>query len=128
MVASLRGVLVEADLADAEHVGLVEELGDDGDDFARQLDVLGFLGVDAQPGVMADAELGGPLRLDLGEMAEVIAKALGGAAIEPGPEGRLADGDAAALGHAMVVVGDAGDHVDVRVDVGGHGRWSSFRR
>ena len=35
-VASLRGVLVQADLADAQHVGLVEELGDHGDDFARQ--------------------------------------------------------------------------------------------
>ena len=57
--------------------GLLQILGDDGDDLARQLDVLGLLGVDAQPGVMADAELGGPLRLDLGEMAEVIAEALG---------------------------------------------------
>ena len=42
-------VLVQADLADAEHVGLVEELGDDGDDLAREADVLGLLGVDAQP-------------------------------------------------------------------------------
>ena len=57
--------------------GLVEKLGDHGDDLARQLDVLGFLGVDAQPGVVLDAELRGPLRLDLGEVAEVIAKALG---------------------------------------------------
>ena len=110
-------VLVQADLADAEDVRPVEELGDQGDDLARQRDVLGLLGVDAQPAVVADAELGGPLRLDLGEVAEVIAEALGGAAIEAGPEGRLADGDAAALGHAVVVVGDAGDHVDVRVDV-----------
>ena len=83
-------------------------------------DVLGLLGVDAQPGVVADAELGGPFRLDLGEVAEVIAKALGRAAVEAGPEGRLAHRHAAALGHALVVVGDAGDHVDVRVDVVGH--------
>ena len=67
--------------------------------------------------VVADAEQGGALRLDFGEVAEVVAEALGRAAVEAGPEGRLADGDAAALGHAMVVVGDAGDHVDVRVDV-----------
>ena len=90
MVASLARVLVEADLADAEHVGLLQILGNQGDDFARQLDVLRFLGVDAQPGIMADAEQGGPFRLDLGEMAEVIAEPLGGAAIEPRPEGRLA--------------------------------------
>ena len=83
-------------------------------------DVLGLLGVDAQPGVVADAELRCTLRLDFGEVAEVIAKALGRAAIEAGPEGRLADRPTAALGHAVVVVGDAGDHVDVGVDVG-HG-------
>ena len=100
-------VLVQADFADAEDVRLVEELGDQRDDLARQRDVLGLLGVDAQPGVVLDAELRGALRLDLGEMAEVIAEALGAAAVEAGPEGRLADGDAAAVGHAMVVVGDA---------------------
>ncbi len=116
-MASLRRVLVQADLADAEHVGPIEELGDHGDHLAGQLDVLGLLGVDAQPGVMADAELGGPFRLDLGQVAEVVAEAVDGAAVEAGPEGRLADGDAAALGHAVVVVGDAGDHVDVRIDV-----------
>ena len=49
-------VLVQADLADAQHVGLVEELGDHGDHLARQRDVLGLLGVDAQPGVVLDAE------------------------------------------------------------------------
>src|SRR5262249_46935820 len=39
---------------------------------------------------------------------------------EPGPEGGLADRRAAALGHALVVVGNARDHGDVRGDVGGH--------
>ena len=47
------GVLVQPDLADAEHVRLLEELGDQRDDFARERDVLGFLGVDAQPGSSA---------------------------------------------------------------------------
>ena len=86
-------------------------------------DVLGFLGVDAQPGIMRMPNWAAPFGLDFGEVAEVIAEALGGAAIEPGPERRLADGDAAALGHAMIVVGDARDHVDVGVDVGWHGGW-----
>ena len=120
-IASLRGVLVQADLADAQHAGRVEELGDHGDHLARQADVLGLLGVDAQPGVMPHAVPAGPLGLELGQLAEVIAKAVDGAAIEAGPEGRLAHGDAAHLGQRLVVVGDARDHVDVRIDVI-HGR------
>src|SRR5262249_25460192 len=102
---------------DAEYVRLVKVLGNDGDHLARQLDVFRFLGVDAQPAVMADAKLGGPFGLDLGEGPEVIAKPFPRAAIEPGPKRRLADGHAPALGHAVIVVGDAGDHVDVGVDV-----------
>ena len=109
-------VLVEADFADAEDVGLVEEFGDEGDHFARQGDVFGLLGVDAEPAVVADAEQGGAFRLDFGEVAEVVAEALGGAAVEPGPEGRLADRRAAAQGHAVVVVGGPRDHVDVGVE------------
>ena len=42
--------------------------------------------------------LAGPLRLALGELAEVVAKAVDAAAVEAHPEGRLADGDAAHLG------------------------------
>ena len=59
----------------------------------------------------------GPLRLELGELAEIIAKAVDAAAVEAGPERRLAHRDAAHLGQRLVVVGDAGDHVDVRIDV-----------
>src|SRR5439155_20357448 len=83
------GILVEADLADAKDVRPVEKLGDEGDDFAGEGDVLRLLGVDAQPGVMADAELRSPLRFELGEMAEVVAEALRRAAVEPGPKRRL---------------------------------------
>ncbi len=35
-------VLIQADLADTQHVGLVEKLRNHGDDFARQRHVLGF--------------------------------------------------------------------------------------
>ena len=48
-------VLVQADLADPQHARLVEELGDHRDHLARQRDVLGLLGVDAEPAVMLDA-------------------------------------------------------------------------
>jgi len=113
----IAGVLVQTDFANAQDVGPIEELRNEGDDLARQADVLGLLGVDAQPGVVLDAELGGAFGLELGQMAEVVAEPFGGAAIETGPERRLANGDAAALSHALIVVGHARDHVDVRVDV-----------
>jgi hypothetical protein len=70
------GVLVQADLADAEHVGASRNSGMS-DDLARQRDVLGLLGVDAEPRSSADAVERRPLRLDLGEVAEVVAEALG---------------------------------------------------
>src|SRR5262249_21006580 len=68
-------------------------------------------------GIMANAELGRALGFDLGEVPEVIAKALRRAAIEPSPERRLRDGGAAGVGHALIVVRDARDHVNMRVDV-----------
>src|ERR1700730_17518320 len=71
---------------------------------------------------MADAELGRALGFILREMTEIVAKPLHRAAIEAGPEGRLAQRYAAALGHALIVVGDPRDHMDVRVDIEGHGR------
>ena len=93
-------VLVQPDLADAQHVGPVEELGQHGDHLAGEGDVLGLLGVDAQPGVVADAVVGRALRLPLGELAEVVAEAVGAAAVVAHPEGRLADGHAARPGPA----------------------------
>ena len=69
----------------------------------------------------------GPVRLVLGELAEVVAEPLRPRAVEPRPERRLADHHAAGQGHPLVVVGGAGDHVDVGVDVvhGSPGVWSS---
>jgi len=114
-------VFVQADLADSEHVRLVEERGDQLHDFPCERGVFRLLGVDAEPTVVGDAELGRPLRFDLGQLAEVIVKPVGAGAIEPGPESRLGHRDAAGLGHALVVVGGAADHVNVRIDVG-HGK------
>src|SRR5262249_33509686 len=98
-------------------VGLVEELRDHLDDIARQRDILRFLGVDAEPGVVANAELRGPLGFNLSEMSEVVAEAFSRAAIEARPARQLRNRQAAALRHALVVVGDAGDHVNMRIDV-----------
>ena len=92
------GVLVEADLADAEHGGAVEELGDDRHDLAGEAGVVGFLRVDAEPAEVRDAELGGALRFVVGELAEVVVEALGRGAVEAGPEGGFADRRAAGEG------------------------------
>ena len=42
-------VLVQADLADSEHIRPVQETGDDLQHIVRQRQVLGFLGIDAEP-------------------------------------------------------------------------------
>jgi hypothetical protein len=54
-------------------------------------------------------------------LAEVIVEAVGGLAVEAGPESGLADRGAAGEGHGLVVVGGAAHHVAVRFDVT-HGR------
>ena len=60
------GVLVEADLANAQDAGVVQEGGDQLDDVAGEGDVFGLLGVDAEPGVVVDSVSGGSFRLDVG--------------------------------------------------------------
>src|SRR5262249_5171249 len=88
-----------------------------GDHFARQADVLGFFGVDAQPGVVLHTVPACAGGLKLGQLPEVIAKTVDTAAVEAGPECRLTEGHAAHLGQRLVVVGHTGDHVNVRIDV-----------
>jgi len=51
-----------------------------------------------------DAELRGALRLELGEMSEIVVEPGGAAAIEPRPEGRFGDCGTLRIGHALVVV------------------------
>ena len=57
----------------------------------------------------------------LRQLAEVVVEAVGGFAVEAGPEGGLADRGAAGEGHGLIVVGGAAHHVAVRFDVT-HGR------
>ena len=113
-------ILVEPNLADAQHAGLLEKLGNHGDDFAGKGDILGFFGIDAEPAIVLDAKLGRPLGLDFDKLPKIIAKSLDAAPIEAGPKSRLAHGDATALRHALIIVGHAGDHVNMRVDVFWH--------
>ena len=48
-------VFVEPNLADAEHAGQIEKLRDHLDHLTRQLNILRFLGIDAQPSEMLHA-------------------------------------------------------------------------
>ena len=110
-------VAVQPDLADAQHVGPVQEPRNSGEDLPAQLTVLTLLRIETEPGVVADAESGGPGRLELGQLSEVVLEAVGRAAVPPGPEGGLRQRDAAAQRHLLVVVGGPRDHVGVDVDV-----------
>ena len=97
-------------------LGRSEELRDEGEHVVGEFHVLGFLGIDAEPGEMRQAELGGAFGFVLGELAEVVAKAGGGTAVEARPEGRFANGLAAGHGQREVIVRDAADHVGVGFD------------
>ena len=110
-------ILVQPDLADAEHRGPFEKLRDDPDNLLRKLRVLGLLRVDAQPAKMRQPKLRRALRLVVGELAEVVVEAVDGRAVEARPEGRLAHGGAPGGDHVLIVVSRAADHVAVRFDV-----------
>ncbi len=111
------GILVETDFSDAEHVGFLEELGDDGEDFSGEGDVFGLFGVDAEPGEMREPELGGAFGFVVGELAEIVAETFDAASVEAGPEGGFANGGASGGDHGFVVVRGAADHVGVGFDV-----------
>ena len=110
-------VLVQADLADPEHVRAVEELGDDADDVRGERDVLRFLRIDAQPAEVRQSVACGAGGLEFGELTEIVAEAVDRGAVESGPERGLADGGTAGGDHVDVVVRRAADHVAVGFDV-----------
>ena len=111
-------ILVQPDLSDAEHIRAVEKLGDQRHHLPSKAGVLRLFGVDAEPAIVRDSIAGSPLRLGIGQLAEVVEESSRRGTVEPGPEGRLRHRDAARLGHPRVVVRRPADHVDVRVDIG----------
>ena len=120
-------VLVQADLADAQDAGLVQELGNHRDHLPRQSHVLGFLGVDAKPAPVLDAVGGRSLSLELRQLAKIIAEPLRAGAVETRPERGLAHEHATGQRHPLVVVGNPRHHVDVRIDIL-HGHTFIFSR
>jgi len=111
------GIFVQPDFADAQHIGPVEELRDDGEHVVREFQILGFLGIDAKPGKMRQTKLRGALRLVFRELAKIIVKAISGTAVEAGPERGLADRLATGGRHSDIIISDPADHVRMRLDV-----------
>ena len=111
------GVLVEADFTDAEDVGLVDEVRDEGHHFAGEDGVLGFLGIDAEPAKMLDAKFCSTGWFVFGELTVVVIESLGGRAVETGPESRFAKSLATNLGDGLIVGRGSADHVGMWLDV-----------
>jgi hypothetical protein len=91
-------VFMQSDFADAEHFRLIEKLGQKRDDFLGKGGVFRFFRVDAHPAVMANAVVGGPPRLPLGQLAKVIVKAARARAVVTHPKSRFANRHAARAG------------------------------
>ena len=111
-----RRLLVIADLADRHDALLQREARQDLHDAFRQLLVVGFLRVQADRAVMADAELAGAKALEADDVGEVVDIGADIGARLAEPEGRLDQRHDAGGGHRLVIVGGARDHVGVRID------------
>src|SRR4051812_13047356 len=105
------GIFIQADFTDSQDVGTIQKFRDDGDNILGEFYIFGFLGIDAEPREMWEPEFRGAFGLMLGQLTEIVAEAIDGAAVEPGPESRFTYGLAAGRDHLNVVVGDAADHV-----------------
>ncbi len=111
------GVFVETDFADAEDVGAVEELRNQGEDIVGEFEVFRFFRVDAEPAEVGEAEFGGAFRFVVGELGKVIEETVGGFPVVTGPESGFANGGATGGDHGEVIVGRAADHVAVWFDI-----------
>jgi len=110
-------VFVKADFADAENVGAVEKFGNDGEYVVGELEIFRFLGVDAEPGKVGQAEFGGAFGFVLRELTKVIVKTVGGTAVESSPKSWFANGLATGGDHVDVVVRGSAHHMRMRFDV-----------
>ena len=80
---------VHADLADAEHRRALEILRNPTQHLDRDLPIVRLLRVHADPRVVLHAVLRRALRLELGQLLEVVLEAVGRAAIPPGPPAQI---------------------------------------
>ena len=114
------GVLVQANFANPKHSRTFEKFRDHGDHLTRKLNIFRLFGINAKPCVMCNSIASRTLAFEVGQLTEIIAKSFHPRAIKTSPESGFADQSAAGKGHAFVIVGGAGNHVDVGVDVACH--------
>lgn len=110
-------VAIQTNLANTKHIWPRQELGNHAHHFARKAVVFRFFGIDANPRVVRNTVRGGAARLAFGELAEIIMKSSGAAAIKARPKCGLGHGHTTRGGHARVVVRCATDHVNVWIDI-----------
>ena len=110
-------IAIQTNLANTKHIGSRQELGNHAHHFARKAVVFRFFWIDANPRVVRNAVRGGAARFALSELAKIIMKSSGAAAIKARPKCGLGHGHATRGGHARVVVGCATDHVNVWIDI-----------
>ena len=122
-------VLVEPNLTDPEYGWSIQKFRDDCDHFFRELYILRFFRVDAEPREMRKAEFCGALRFMFRELAKIIIKSMHRTAIETGPKCRFTDRLAASRYHIQIIVGDSTYHVTVWLDVAhSDRRWLRVKR
>ena len=110
-MAAAIGLIIDDAIVVVENIVMHRDAGEHR---AGELEVLGFLGVDAEPAEMRQAVFRCPLWFVLRNLAEVVVKTLRGTAVKAGPESRFSDGGAAGGSHVTVIVRDPADHVGVR--------------
>src|SRR5579872_223322 len=108
---------VHTDLADAEHGWPLQKLRYASEHLRCHSAVVTLLRVHADPREVTDTILGGPLRLEFGELPKIVLESIRGGAVPACPEGGLRYRDAAGQRHLHVVVRAARHHVRVQVDV-----------
>ena len=115
-LSSSGGLLVVAEFAHGDDALLGQEARQHVDHRLGQRLVVGFLRIETDRAVVADAELAGAKPLEARDHGEIIDEAADIGARLAEPERGLDHRDHAGPGHRLVVVGGARDHVGVRVD------------
>src|SRR5262245_20356770 len=110
-------ILIEADLADSQYVGAVQEFWNQSDNVASQSNIFGFFWINAKPTIMRQAELGGSPWFVICELAKIIIKPRRRTAIKSCPKGRFADRGTPGSDHIAIIVGHTADHVGMRFDI-----------
>lgn len=119
------GDVVIADLAHRHHAVLDQIARQNLQHFVGNRQVVGLFGIQADGAEVMDAEHAGAKAFPAEQGVEVVDETADAGARLALPECRFDDTGDAGGGHVLVVVGGAADHVDMRIEVLGHGESSS---